>query len=391
MPTVNVNIQPEILTWVLKQMQEEQIGSKLKNNIIHWLNGTKTPTFNQIEDLSKKSNIPLGYFFLTKPPVEQLELLDYRTIKSIELDNPSRNLIDTIREMENVQDWMKSYREDLGYDTLKFVGSMKGITDALIIAENIRKSLEISTNWYENSNEMRTSFNYIRGLLEQIGILVMMSGVVGKNTHRALNINEFRAFAMVDEWAPLIFINAIDSQGAKIFSLLHEVVHLWLGENDLYNDRYNGIDNVRTTEVICNAVAAELLVPNFEFLSKWNEKGVATNEDAITLVAELAKHFRCGESVIARRALDNGKIDKLIYKQIIKNAIENFNEAKVNKTSSGGNYYNTMGSRLDGCFVRAICESVNMGRTSYTEAYRLTNTSKKTFSSVAKSLGGVEW
>lgn len=307
------------------------------------------------------------------------------------MDNPSRNLIDTIREMENVQNWMKSYREDLGYDTLKFVGSMKGITDAVIIAENIRKSLEISTNWYENSNEMRTSFNYIRGLLEQIGILVMMSGVVGKNTHRALNINEFRAFAMVDEWAPLIFINAIDSQGAKIFSLLHEVVHLWLGENDLYNDRYNGIDNVRTTEVICNAVAAELLVPNLEFLSKWNEKNDATNKDVITLVAELAKHFRCGESVIARRALDNGKIDKLVYKKIIKTGIENFNDAKVNKTSSGGNYYNTMSSRLDGCLVRAICESVNMGRTSYTEAYRLTNTSKKTFSSVAKSLGGVEW
>ena len=50
-----------------------------------------------------------------------------------------------------------------------------------------------------------------------------------------------------------------------------------------------------------------------------------------------------------------------------------------------------MTSRLDRCFIRALCESINMGRTSYTEAYRLTNTSRKTFSEVADRLGGAEW
>lgn len=391
MPTVNVNIQPEILTWVLKQTQEEKIGRKLMNNIIQWLNGTKTPTFNQIEDLSKKSNIPLGYFFLMKPPIEQLELLNYRTIDSIETNNPSRNLIDTIREMENIQNWMKSYREDLGYDILKFVGSMKGITDAKLIADDIRKTLDIATNWYESFGDMRTSFNYIRGILEQTGVLVMMSGIVGKNTHRALKINEFRAFAMTDNLAPLIFINSTDSLGAKLFSLLHELVHIWIGEDDLYNDRYNGTDSVRTTEVICNAVAAEILVPNHEFLDKWNEKKDIIDRDIVVLISELAKYFHCGESVIARKALDNKKIDKTIYREIMNDIFEKYIETKENSASTGGNYYNTMGTRLDGCFVRAICESINMGRTSFTEAYRLTNTSKKTFSNVAQSLGGVEW
>ena len=126
MPAVNVNIRPEIISWALSQTQKEKLGDKLMNNITQWLNGTKTPTFNQIEDFSKKANIPLGYFFLQTPPVEQIELLEYRTVDSIQLANPSRNLIDTIHEMERVQDWMKEYRQELGFDVLSVVGSVRG-------------------------------------------------------------------------------------------------------------------------------------------------------------------------------------------------------------------------------------------------------------------------
>ena len=81
-----------------------------------------------------------------------------------------------------------------------------------------------------------------------------------------------------------------------------------------------------------------------------------------------------------------------VYNKVVQTAIDNYNQMRENRESSGGgNYYNTMGSRLDGHFVKALCESINMGRTSYTEAYRLTNTSRKTFSEVAKQFGGVEW
>ncbi|MCD8134136.1 MAG: ImmA/IrrE family metallo-endopeptidase [Clostridiales bacterium] len=385
MPMVNVNIRPEIIRWALNQTPEEKLGDKLMSNIKNWLSGMKTPTFNQIEEFSKKSDIPLGYFFLQTPPEEQIELLDYRMVDSIELANPSRNLIDTINEMRNVQDWMREYRKDFGFDELPFVGCMKEQRETKDIVDRIRRDLEIPDTWYEECKNSRESFTCIRGKLEECGILVMMSGIVGKNTHRALNVNEFRAFAMVDEWAPLIFINAADSNGARLFSLLHEVAHIWIGENDLYNDRRNRLEGVTGTEQICNAVAGELLVPEVEFLELWDKM----EESAVVAMAEIAKHFRCGEVVIARKALDAGRISKDIYNQVVQNAIDNFRKMKENNESSGGNYYNTQGSRLDGCFVRALCESIHMGRTSYTEAYRLTNTSRKTFSEVAKSLGGV--
>ncbi|MCM1540945.1 MAG: ImmA/IrrE family metallo-endopeptidase [Blautia sp.] len=387
MPTVNVNVRPEIINWALSQTQEERLGDKLMNNITKWLDGTKKPTFNQIEDFSKKANIPLGYFFLQTPPVEQIDLLQYRTVDSIQLVNPSRNLIDTIHEMENIQEWMKTYRQDLGFDKLPLVGCMKRIHEIGIIVDRIRRDLELDDAWYERNKDAREAFNHIRTQLEVCGVVVMMSGIVGKNTHRALDVNEFRAFAMVDDWAPLIFINTADSNGARLFSLLHEVAHIWLGRDDLFNDRQSRISGVSDIEMICNAVAGELIVPKSVFLNKWDMYDM----DVFEKITELAGYFRCGETVIARKAIDCKKIGQSIYDQVVKTAIENYKQMKENKQTDGGNYYNTMGSRLDGCFIRALCESINMGRTTYTEAYRLTNTNRKTFSEVAQRLGGVEW
>lgn len=389
MPAVNVNIRPEIISWALSQTREEKLGDKLMNNIKQWLNGTKTPTFNQIEDFSKKANIPLGYFFLQTPPVEKIELLEYRTIDSIQLANPSRNLIDTIHEMENIQEWMKDYRQELGFDVLPVVGSMKDVKDAGVIVDRIRKDLGLEETWYEKCGDSREAFSYIRSKLEESGVLVMMNGVVGKNTHRALDVDEFRAFAMVDEWAPLIFVNTADSNGAKLFSLLHEVAHVWLGTDDLFNDRRNRLEGVSDTEVICNAVAGDLIVPKRVFLNEW--KTNVNSLDVYETITKLASYFRCGEIVIARKAMDCQKIKQEVYHQVVQVAIDNYRQMKEQKERSGGNYYNTMGVRLDACFVRALCESINMGRTSYTEAYRLTNTSRKTFSDIAQRLGGVEW
>lgn len=386
MPAVKVNIQPAVINWALSQTKEEQLGTKLMDNIMRWLDGSKTPTFNQIEDFSRKANIPLGYFFLQTPPVEEIKLLEYRTVDSIELANPSRNLIDTIHEMENVQDWMKDYRQDADFDTLEIVGSLKEKTDVKEISNQIRTDLGMPSDWYKNTRTISEAFNYVRGLLEYSGILVMLNGIVGKNTHRALSIDEFRAFAMVDEWAPLIFINSADSDGAKLFSLFHEVAHIWIGENDLYNDRRNS-KNVKDIEILCNSVASELMVPQEIFLEAWEDNATA---DLKEKVYEITRWFKCGVAVIARKALDNKKINQKMYDEIVEEAIKAYRIMKENKEAGGGNYYNTMESRLDSAFVKAICFSVKSGRTSYTEAYRLTNTSRKTFSEVVGRLGGSE-
>lgn len=387
MPSIAVNIQPEIINWALKQTKEERIDAAMLNNIQQWIDGTKVPTFNQIEDFSKKSCIPLGYFFLMTPPKEKIHLIDYRTIDSVALIDPSRNLIDTISEMESVQDWMATYRQEMGFEKCDFLGLVNEQKPPVEIAKRIRDYLGVPLNWYEKTDSARDSFGYWRESLNQAGVVVMMNGVVKNNTRRPLNTDEFRAFAMANEWAPLIFVNAADTDGARLFSLLHEAVHITLGRNDLFNDRQNSNNAVAFAETVCNAVAAELLVPAEKFLMAWNQ--LDNTRDEFGKTSEVAKVFHCGVTVIARRALDNKLIDSATYNAIANYMIVQYNKNKQDKSINGGNFYNTMGSRLDRSVVRAICESIKVGRTSYTEAFRLTNTNKNTFPDVVYKVGGI--
>ena len=64
----------------------------------------------------------------------------------------------------------------------------------------------------------------------------MMSGIVGENTKKKLDTQEFCAFTLIDEYVPLIFVNWNDEpEVTRAFSLVHEFVHVLLGESGLYS------------------------------------------------------------------------------------------------------------------------------------------------------------
>lgn len=389
MPGVTVSIAPEILNWIIQKVQFQNVNSSAYELLNKWLSGEKEPTFNQVEDISKKTNIPFGYFFLDKPPVEECKIVEYRTVDSINLQEPSRNLMDVLDMMTDAQEWMVDYLKDNGYDPVDFVG--RGKTSAASeIAHDIRKELGLIINWYENSKNAADSFRYLRSCCENKGIMVMMSGTVGSNTRRKLDVDEFRAFTLVNEYAPLVFINTCDSENGKLFSLLHEIAHIWMGENSFYNEQYGSSISVSKVEQICNAVAAEILVPNMVFVEKWIE---ASGTD-LEKIEALAKFFKCSKYVVTRRACDNGNIDKDKYNEIVRLLVKNYQtwrEEQKDSKGSGGDYYRTLGSKLDHRFVKALEQSAKSGRTQYTEIYRLTNTNRKTFSRLVNEIGGVKW
>ncbi len=386
MPTAYVDVKPDIIRWLLTQTTEEQLGKAIMDNIYLWLDGSKKPTFNQVKEVSKKSNIPLGYFFLNKPPKDSPKIIEYRTVDSRQMHSPTRNLIDTIYEMEAVQDWMIRYRRNNGFDKVQVVGSMRSNIEVQAVVDAIRTDLELDVNWYEQLANSVASFSYIRNLLEEHGIIVMQNGIVGKNTHRPLDPIEFKGFTITNPWAPLIFINSADTHNSKIFTLLHEIAHVWIGEDDLYNDSYDNKTNHKKLEQICNAVAGEVLVPTERFIIKWAE---IKARDEVSKIQSLAKYFNCSEYVIARRALDLDKIGHASYNEIVNRIAQIYSQSKVTKKSSGGDYYNTMRSRLDKNFATALYESVQRGDTTYTEAYRLTNTNRITFEKVMSKVGGI--
>lgn len=376
MPTVKVSISKPILTWVARQPGVEFLNSELTSRLHDWIEDIAEPTFNQIMNISNATGIPFGYFFLNEPPVEEISLLQFRSIDNDEVEEPSWELINTIHQMERIQDWIKDYRNENAYTELSFVGSLSITSGANKIASEIMNYLELDYEWFRDLKSKNEAFKFLRSRLNEVGITVMLNGVSGNNTHKPLSVKEFRAFCLVDKLAPLIFINNTDSEGAKIFSLLHETAHIWLGENDLFNDwKQSGISD-RKIEQICNAVASLILIPNDSFKNEWTSQ---INTDLFLKIENLSNIFNSSTSAIARKALDFDFISQTEYEKIIEKAIEDYNRCQKMKKKTGGNYYATLNSKLDSRFVSALYTSVREGKTSYSEAFQLTNTNNKTF------------
>jgi Zn-dependent peptidase ImmA (M78 family) len=384
MQSVKVDVSPNILDWIHTVASFDGVDDKLLSHFYKWKDEEEQPTYAQIESLSKKIHIPLGYFFLKTPPIEHLPLLEFRTLNSASPKPPSRDLIDTYYQMDAIQEWMRDYLIDRGNDALPFIGSCKDEKNIEKIASSIRKTTGLALDWYSQSKNAVTSFNLLRKCFENIGILILKNGVVGQNNYRPLDINEFRAFTLMDNYVPLVFINSCDSDKGKLFSLVHEVAHIWLGLNSFYNDDFKLAFNRNPRETICNAVAAELLVPNKIFVLEWEKQHIQPIEEKIV---SLAKNFRCGEIVIARRALDNHYISPKQYQVIAQTMINLFNKKK-NPDSGGGNYYETNKSRYGLPLILALDNSTKEGKTLYTEAFRLTNTKRNTFAHLVAEIRG---
>lgn len=337
-------------------------------------------TFNQIKSMSAHSRIPFGYFFLTDPPDEEIGLVEHRTVNSTKFKNPSRNFMDTYYRMEAIQDWMIDYLEDQEADDLPFIGKYK-LSSSSELAEAIRDVIGIESDDYLESSLNKT-FNELKKKISDAGIIVMQSGIVGNNTSRSLDLNEFRGFAIFNKKAPLIFINSRDSTSGKTFTLLHELAHLLLGSDDLFNSSDEEIHLISPAETMANKAAAEVILPTEVFKQAWLQTNLRDHKRAIAL---LAGKFKCSKTVIARKALDQGYINNNEYRAISAEVTQAFNQSRENRRKGGGNYLKTLGSRWDANFLITLNDSVRSGRTNYIDAYRLTETKAKTFNKLTEN------
>ena len=149
----------------------------------------------------------------------------------------------------------------------------------------------------------------------------MRSGIVGNNTHRQLSVDEFRGFALSDPYAPLVFINSRDSKGAQMFTLAHELVHIWLGVSGVSNLEATYAPNHRI-ERFCNRVAAEVLVPAIELRTEW-----PTARTQSRPLASLAQRFKVSSLVLLRRLRDLRFISEAQFERQYADEEKRFQEA----------------------------------------------------------------
>lgn len=378
MQTLNIN--RELIRWALERSGRSVEGlARQFPKLVKWESGETQPTLRQLEALAKKTWTPLGYFFLPEPPQEKLPIPDFRTVRDRPIGSTSPNLIDTLHTMQRRQAWMHDYLVDQGHDPLPFVASANLQASPVVVANQIRQVLGTKDGWASRHGTWTDALQHLREAIEVAGILVTINGVVGNNTRRKLDTEEFRGFVLVDNYAPLIFVNGADAKSAQMFTLVHELAHLWVGASALFN-----LPNLEPSEFeveqFCNRVAAEFLVPAAEFAHLWPQ---AAN-DAEPFQA-IARHFKVSPIVAARRAQDLGLIQQVEFLAFFRAYQED--ERRKAVRAGGGNFYNTQNARLGKRFTRAVAMAAKEGRLLYRDAYRLTDLHGATFDKYAKASG----
>ncbi len=376
-----VPIEPALLTWACERrgLEPHQLAGRIPG-LRGWLDGEQCPTLKQLESFAKATHTPIGYLFLAEPPVERIPIPDMRTVGDRPVQRPSPDLLDTIHICQQRQDWYREYAITMGEQPLGFIGSIQEGDDTEQSAGTMRSTLGLAEIPPTRPRDADEALAQLVASAEGMGVLVMISGIVGTNTRRSLDPREFRGFALCDPIAPVVFINGADAKAAQLFTLAHELTHLWLGQSAL-DDVSAAQQSSIATERWCNRVAAELLVPLERLRDEFDLSAPLEVE-----ARRLARAFQVSSLVIIRRFHDLGVIDRQAMWEIYRTELARLNARR--RGGSGGNFYFSQRARVGRRFAQAVYESTWEGRCSFTDAFRMLNVSKmETFKNLGAAVG----
>jgi Zn-dependent peptidase ImmA (M78 family)/DNA-binding XRE family transcriptional regulator len=352
-------INPSIVRWARERLHlsADTLASKIhvkEEKLLLWEEGTAKPTFKQAQDLARILHIPFGYFFLPTPPVEILAVPDLRTVGDRIPGEFTVDLREVLSDVLRKQDWYREYLREEGADPLPFIGKFSIHSNVQEIAADVTATLRLSLN---DRDEVHTWEEFLKLLMdraEDVGIWILRTGKVGSNTHRILDVADFRGFAICDSIAPVVFINGTDAKAAQIFTIVHELVHLWLGKSGVsdYSIEPPSHPVQDRIEKLCNDVAAEVLVPRQMFRTRWQRTlTVVENADA------LARYFRVSTIVIARRALDCRMITRADFFEFYQQQVKVWRREKEDRVGSG-DFYRVLPIANGRRFTEAVLQSV---------------------------------
>lgn len=364
-----LNISPSVLDWAASQIGKtlEDLASSIASGrgIDKFLTGELT--IRQLEKVAAATRTPFGYLFLDNPPeLKKPRLPDMRQTSSPAPLGP--DFFEVLEDIIAKQDWYLDYLREVGAAPLDFVGKYNISSSVEDVARDIALRAGITKDLKKKCANPEEYFRALSEKIESSGILVFKSGIVKSNSKRGLSVAEFRGFAICNKFAPAIFINGKDAEAAWIFTLAHEVAHIWIGESGISDipspKEFRSNTNI---EAYCNSVAAELLVPKAEFIAIWEGGGLEAIDRA-------SRYFRVSRLVVGRRAYELGKINKDTYGALYANSFKS--------AGSGGNPYATIPVRNSKKLTNALVRSAMEGSTLMRDAARLLNINPDTVTNI---------
>ena len=381
---LRIRLQPRVLRWARERAGMEQQGLahkvQVKPEAVAEWERSGSITIAQADKLAQRTHTPLGYLYLKEPPDERLPIPDFRTIGNESPRHPSPDLLETVYLMQRRQSWMRDELIEYGSEPLDFVGACEPDSSPRQVAVAMGDTLRLAPDWASREPSWTAALSSLRDRVEIAGVLVVFNGIVGNNTHRKLNRKEFQGFALIDDYAPVVFVNGADFKAAQMFTLAHELAHIFVGQAGVSGFRFFQPSD-HHTEQLCDRAAAEFLAPADRLSDFWP----TATRDADPYQA-IARRFKVSSLVAARRALDLKLINRDAFFRFYNACMER--ERTVSQPSeSSGNFWSTQRWRIGKDFGAAVVRAVKEGRLPYREACRLTGLSADSLAAMPEKMG----
>ncbi len=309
-------VNPDLLVWAREtiNMTVEDAAAKIGvsvDRLMEWEAGERRPTIRQAREMARVYRRPLSAFFLPKRP-EKLGFRvphDYRRLPDSER-KPSPELIAELRRIEYLREAALNLAEVIPTNPADFIGSVTPSDPVDTVAYKASDLLHVTESDRATWRDHYAALNAWKNAVENLGVLVFHIEHV--------DVGEVRGIAIADRQFPIIAVNGSDTVYGRIFSLVHEFVHLMLGTSGMSDLREarSVVTQDERVEAFCNAVAAEVLVPHDLLLRHPAIRGIPANDDwSDDTLASASRSFRVSREVIARRLVTLGMASLAFYRR----------------------------------------------------------------------------
>ena len=370
--TTTVKVNPDILRWARETagLSLEEASRKIQLKVTKKFSpieklqaleaGNIEPSRALLLRMVKQYHRPLILFYMEKPPRKADRGQDFRILPTSYPDI-TKGLVDAlIRDVQVRQSILRAaIEDDDDVEYLPFVNSMK-ISDGIdTVVQSILDKTKFVLEKYRNLPNQRDAFKYLRSQIENIGVYVLLIGDLGSH-HTAFEVDEFRGFAIADKIAPFIVINNNDSQAAWSFTLIHELVHIWLGHSGISGGDINSDLRIET---FSNRVASSILLSE-EDLAYIKLNASIDYEDQKEIISDFANLHNISSSMVAYRLYLNGSLDLSTWKRLNRDFRNYWREAKNEQRvlqkvkSSGPTYYVVRGFHLGDNLITQVNQMI---------------------------------
>ena len=384
-------ITPNVLKWAREsaRMTEEIAAAKVSVSIeklSQWESGSSQPTIRQAQTLAKTYKRPFALFFLPDIPRDFQPLQDFRKSGSKSLTTSS---IFIIREIQQKQSWIRDIYSDNKEQKLPFVGRFSIKDNPQKVANDILQTLNINPLFYKSDNPIKEWID----AAETNGIFISRTSFI--HSRLKLDSEELQGFAIADPHAPFIFVNSEDWNAPQLFTLVHELAHIWIAETGISNEvepNINQKDRFHPVELFCNEVAANALMPK-EIILDFDTSLFQTSKN----IFKIAKQLGVSSFSLLVRALNLKIISVTTYQDLKKQADKDFEEylrreaekkakQKEKEKSGGPNYFLLQLNRNSRLFTQTVLDAFRGGYIEPTLASNLLNVQVNKFQKLESHL-----